>query len=513
VTTQLDPGCGDAAYTSTKFELTVDGQSSHVYARTRTARFEVLDHWSNGESVTVSKGAFGTDGTAEVRVRRPDAYAGAEGPIESFVVYPRRVFHDRATLQGDEVVITMLPGDKCCVVVNGVRRERCYIRADELAEDPDIDDPDVDVYDESQVAALTGRTLVFPPGVWDLTGDTAAWGAKLFPVQDNATVYFMRGAWAIGSFDFRKSANTAVASGIRMYGPGNVSGEWITNEEVEELPTFEEQRQHALIFGYVPGVGGVDNEVRDITFWQNPFYCFATAEVNRIINVTVLSPWHAHSDALKVFWDTSNGYVWEITGCIAWCADDAISIPEWDGAGTASNNLLSTAGAAVIQLGYSQDFRTNLPHVFRDNDVITCHYYYNINGAEGGAVINLWTDNYRGTDLYRANILIDGLYIDGDTFNSLLLFIGNRLYPDFGDGFAARGGYGAATDITIRNVVTETTPENKAKFVVRDIDNAPTGIKLEKWTIAGVPVSARNVANYITVPAGVTNLTIDGVPV
>lgn len=519
MTLQLDPGPGVSTYTSTLWAVEVDGESTHCWGKQRTTEFVLPGFWSQGATVQVCDARFGTDDVVLVRIRRTEAYAAGSGPITSFRVFPTWQFEDRAELQGDEIVISMPPHTKCCVVANGVRAERLYVAADNLTEEPDLVSPLVDIYDGSQVAALSGRTLVFPAGVHDLVND-GAWGAKLFPVESNATIYFSRRSWVIGSLNLAPTF-TDVSTGVRIYGPGNLSGEFITNEAVKALPTFDEQRQHAMIFGYVPGIGGTDNEVRDITIWQNPWYAFGTAEVNRIYDVGILSPWCSNCDGLKAFGDSGQSYNWHIEDNFSWTGDDAITFPEWGGTGHVKRNLLSVAGAQVLMFGYQQDFNTTWVQTCTDNNVIACNDYYVINQGTGGSIIHLWIDNTPGTFLHRSHIVIDGLHIDGDELNALFFTIGNQPYPIFIPGEdLSRGGYGRATDITIRNVWMEKVPADKSRLMSKDIENRPSSIRFENINSGGVRWTPRNfwrfveqdAAEFVSPPIGIAfDITIDGV--
>lgn len=497
MTTQLDSGPGVAGYQSTLYSVTVNNSATYCYGSSRAAEYAVPDYWSGGETVEVSWARFGTDQIVTVKVTR------TSGTISSAVVYPRRLFDGKYTVAGNTVTITMGPRDKCVVVTNGVRKERLYICADLLDAGPG--DADIDIYDGTQVTTTAGRTLVFEAGFHDITAD--AWGDKLFPVVSSSRIYLARGAVVKGSFDFVVNPTT-LASGVTVFGPGNLVGTYSTPEIVELLPGgFAEWALYSVFYGYLAGLGGTNNVLAGVTLFRYPFHSMSIALFNTILDVGFFAPWTDRSDGPKA-WGGNNTY--EIGHCVTWVGDDALVLESWMQNGLVHDNLLSTAGSGVFTCGYQQDFADfGYETTVQNNFIVTCNdYYLETNGQTGGEIIKIWADGDRGSDIGRYHLVFDGLEIDGDTMNSVLFHIGNKVYP-FSDG-APRDGWGIVADITIKNVRTQAVPAQRSILAALDSTNAPNGVALENIEFAGVKLSVRNAADYLTVDEKAYNVTIDG---
>lgn len=498
MTLQVDPGPGtDRA--SEVFEVSVSGQSTYCYGDERATEYAVPGFWEDSETVHVSCARFGTDTAVVVRV----TLIGG-GVISSYRVFPRRVFDDRADVQGSDLVISMPPRSKCCVVVNGVRKERLYLCADALAA---AEPEGAVVYDGTQVSVPNDGALVFPAGEWDLVND-GTFQDKLLPLGNNAQVYFRRGAWVIGSLSLVTSPTT-VSEGVRIFGPGHLSGEWITNEVVQPLP-FAEFHEHSLIFAYIAGNYGGDCEVRDITLWRSPGFNIAGA-IHRCYDVGILSPWTDNTVGFECLGDPDNSDTLTVHHCFAWTGDDTLIADWFVKSVDARNNLLSTAGSAVFLLGYTQEFPwafTSYSRIFQNNCVLACAEHYLVDDTEGGSIIQCWIDAPQG-DLLNGvfNTVFDGLDVDGDLNNARLLDVGNRAYP-WGTSFEQ---HGQASGLVLRNVVCETTPAEPSLLRALDRTNATNGVQIENVVTGGVRWTARNHASFLTVQNGVYNATIDGV--
>jgi hypothetical protein len=503
VTLQVDPGHGvPGENVSSLFAVAVNGQSTHCYSDARTTEFAVPGYWAGSESVEVSCARFGTDAEVTVVVTRVGG-----GAITSADVFPRRIYRSRTTVGASSVTITMPVRGKCCVVINGTRKNRLYLCADNLAEAEPVGGV---VYDGTQVSVPAGTALIFPVGKTNLvTGGT--FQDKLFPVGNNATVYLRRGAWVIGSFSIKQNPTT-LSTGARIIGPGNLSGEWTTRELVAAM-AFEDQQQHALLFGFIASNYGGNCEVRGITMWKAPFHHFAGAW-HRCYDVGVLTPWTPNSDAFPLLGDPEDDDTVRVHHCFCWNADDSTTGDWFAKSLDIRNNLLSTAGGATMLCGYQQPYAWDFNGyslTYIDNYVITCGDYYTLvdedSDEEGGAIVQGFTDAPAGSTSYgRFNVTIDGLYVDGDAMNSVLFNIGNRPYS-WG---APLGVAGQCAGWTIRNVETEAVPAEISKLRGLNRQSCPNGIAFENIVIAGQRVTVRNFSSFFTVDEECYGITIDG---
>lgn len=501
MTVSIDPGCGDSTYTSTLYSVTANGVSTHCYGASRVTEFAVPGYWAEAESVEVSCARVMADESVTFAVTL------ISGAITSYRIFPKRLYGNNASIVGGKVVVTLPVGAKACVVANGVRKNRCYLAVDELIEPPDEGDPLVDIYDGTQVAALSGRTLVFQAGVTNIFDD--AWGAKLFPVEDEATVYLAQGAWVIGSFNYHLSPTT-MATNVRFYGSGNLSGEWTDPETVDALPGgFDEQITYALIYGRISGVGGVNNRVEGITLWTQPFHSTGAAVLNEIRNVGIFAPWNDHCDGFKAWSGGGDGDTFIIEDNFCWVGDDAVVVESWMRDGVVRNNLLSTSGSSVLNFGYQQDYADlGFTQTCTDNYSIEClDYYLDVNGTNGGAQIAMWVDAYEGqTTIGRYGVVVDGFHVEGDQCYSQLFSIGNRQYPTaFGDG-VSRDAAGNVAGCTFKNITCESVPVEPSHIRALDHQNAAHDHDFDHVRIGGDPlddtsgllVTVRNYSDYFT---------------
>lgn len=473
----------NAAYSSTRYEATVNGTAAPVW-RTATAstEFTVPNFWAFNAAAECSFLNFATDETVTVTitpVTGDPAFTSAE-------VFPKEL-DIPWTLTAGNVVLTLAPGQSVRVETDNQRGQPIYVRALEPIAEPAGTD-----YDGSQTAA--SGVLKFPSGITDLT-TTGAWNDKLFPVQTGATVYIPGDAWVIGSFDVRNSDD------VTIIGHGVLSGEYTTNEIVGALPTFAEQHVYSAIYGYVSGFDFSGNTVEGITVVNSPFYSLADC-ANIVDAVMVLVPFHNNTDGIKAFGDAADNNTFYIRNSVVWVGDDAIDLGSFRRNGVVTNNLVSTSGSACFLHSYYAEYQDyGFTMTVTDNYVrAVCDYYLELDGDEGGAVIQCWTDGYEvdGPAIGTYNVTYNGLYVESDDtagVSCVLMSIGNTEYP-WG---TPRDSVGQVGNWSLNNVYVEYEPAEVSKIRSLDEDSTPYDIEFNNLWIGGEQVGAHNHALYFDI--------------
>lgn len=527
MTLQLSDGCGDATKTSTRFEVTVNGQACHVYGRTGTTEGAVTDFWADLDEFEVSAARFGTDETVTVRVSMVDGAAFPSGIVRA-VVFPRELYDDAWALDGGALVLALPVRAKVRIEVSATsawseesRREALYVCADQLTTAPTVNGTTVILYNGTQSEAAAGTTLVFAGGeVTDLVND-GAFQAKKFPVRAGARVYLSRDSWVIGSFTFEDGAGSVV-QGCRIYGPGNLSGEWITRAEVLALPTFAEQYAHGLVTTLVSNDIG-DNEVSDITMWHSPWYHIAGG-VKTSYDTLLLSPWHPNTDGYHLI-STTGDETWRVQYCAAWTGDDCCALPPWarnaivgDVDGTGGANLFSNSGANLFIVGYqpeSYDLDYGYSKRVGLNYIRPVATYYHLEDEdEGGSIINAWLDGSKTADtIGYFRYTFDELVLevpDGDRMNSALFNIATNPMPEWDGPDLSRDQYGTTGAWVIRNIRSNSVPTNPSLLYGESRTRGPAGLVLENIVTGGIRWDIRNLSEFAEIGDNVSDVTLDG---
>lgn len=478
MTLQLDPGCGDSAYTSTIFEVTVNGQATHCYGSERTAEFTVDGFWEEDDLIHVSCARFGTDAAVTVRVRYTAAFEADQGAgIQSVVIFPRELFDGTYTVTDGVVEFVMPVRTKVRIEADGFRAKRVvYVGADLLTTVPA--GPTVDTYNGTQLSAVAGRTLVFPAGVFDLFNG-GAWNDKLFPVEEGASVYFSRGSWVIGNLDYGPTG-TAVSNDTLTYGPGNLSGEYIDNEDLTGLP-FLERLEYAMFHGIL-GLSADNSIVRDLTVWRAPFYTFGDS-LNGVYDLVNLSPWTDNVNGFDLRGSASDENRYYVKYCAIWVGDDVIEMEQYRGAarigdtdGTGGANLFSTMGSDIFMLTYTLGFPVYVPSQYesiigKNYAAITTLYEVFEDGREYGGVFKCWTDA-KDPSFAISNVTADGVVVEvpDDADLEVPIFnLGNKRYP-WGDTLGQRG---RMHNFVFRNITATKMPTVKSRLYGYDWQATP----------------------------------------
>lgn len=492
--------CPDAGLVgSTRWTLTTNGVATDVWGMARTTEYTVPDFWTIGDSPEVSFVTIAANEAVTFALTCEDA-------ITSVAFFPRETVTSY-TIAGSTVTFTLQVGQFVRVEANPAtasgtvygRAEPCYCRVLDL-----LSTPSGTTYNGTQTKAATGATLVFPAGqVVDLV-NAGAWQDKLFEVEAGANVFIPGDTVVRGSFDLRALAD------IRVYGHGVLLGDWIDNED---LPgPFAVNFEHTLLYGHDPGIAPDNVSVEGITLLRAPFY--STSGQNNYDEVMVLSPWTDNTDGIKPIGQLDGDDTYTVTNCVVWVGDDAVTVEQWRGNGTVTGNLLSTSGSACFIHAYqleSWESGLNYSLTLRDNVVrAVADYYVEEDGDEGGAVMQCWTDGYRGiSSLWTRGVTHIGCKVqtdDGGRINCAPMLVGNKEYP-WGD---PRDQCGQVTDWILDGFEFDKVPTALGQFVGYDKDNAPNGFTIRNWRMGGVKLSARNFGDYFTVSDYCWNITVDG---
>lgn len=479
VVVYANPDAG--AYGSQRYTATINGSNADVFAYKRTAEFTTPNFWTIGEAVEVSFLTFATDTSVDGTVTL------LSGPITSVTVFPHALASKVSVVGGILHLTGLVALDYMRIEVNGNdagRARPIFIRACTIVPDP-TPGPNVIVYNGTQVLAQSGKTLWFQAGsIYNLTTD--AWGGILFPVEDGATVHISGGAWVIGNFDTRGSDN------VTIKGHGVLSGEFITNEAVQVLPTFLERFVYSMIFGHISGVFPTGCVVEGITIVVAPYYLIADA-CSVVRDTMLLTPWTDNSNAISPLGDPNDGHNYTIERNVIWSGDDTIVLDPWRGNGIVRNNLLSTSGSAIFLHSYHIDFDLGIYSVTLTDNVIrpVCEHYLEIDGREGGAVVQAWTDEYVGSAATKyGNVTYRGLKIENDSAGmmSVIWNMGNKRDPFTG----GRDRRGSLSGFTFEDVTCDVVPTDKSRFYGYDWQNTPHNFHFSNVRIGGTLLTTTN---------------------
>lgn len=479
-----------AAYESTRYTATVNGNAAPVLGISETTEYGVPHFWDYLDVMECGWLKFAADESVTVVITP----AIGDPDITSAFVVPSTVDY---TVSGGVVTLTIPAGTQCRVETNDERGQPIYISSV-----PPVTTPSggtVDTYNGTQVVATSNRTLVFPAGITDLTAGT--WGDKLFPVADDATVFIPGDAWVIGSFDLRGT------TGHTFGGHGTLSGEYETNANVEALPTFDDQYVFTALLGDAP----LDASISGITIVKSPFYAISSA-FNFHEDLLVLTPYFDNSDGIKPLAEIGGDERdFTVDNCAVWVGDDAIALNYWRRSGSVTNCLISTSASSCFLHNYTTEDYQEPSYGFEitvSDCVIrpVCDYYFTAGpepggGTEGGAIIQCWNDGYEGdTRIGVYNVTYENLTVESDDtagINCVLLWIGNRLYP-WGAG-VERDGHGETANWTFRHITLSHAPAELSKIRGLSADDTPFDIGFEDLVIAEQVVSTRNYETYFDI--------------
>ena len=487
-----------AAYESTRYTATVNGEEAPVLQCTGTAEYAVPGFWTLGATVEVGRLRIAADEAVTVVI----SPAIGDPDITSAILFPSGT-GATVTVSGGVATVELPAGVKVRLETNGERGQPVFIQS--LAPLTVPSGGTVDIYNGTQVAALAGRTLVFPAGITNLV-TSGAWNDILFPVQAGANVFIPGDAYVIGNFDCR-------TDNWDIDGHGTISGEFTDHATVSALPTFAEQIVFSMLYGNTDnGVFRSGTSLSNIAIVNQPYYGVTDAP-NVIDGILLLAPWNDNATGIGVTGDRLDDYLYSVTDCDIWAGDDALIIDHWRGIGTVTNCRVTTSGASCFMHGYIvSSWQVEQPTysvTITDCSVRAVCDYYLIDGNEGGMVIAGWTDGLRTNDLLGAfNVTYRNLRVESDDngINCAFLDIGNRAYTwgTVQEQIGQMSGW-LFDGVTLTHVPAETSR-------IRSFDgiNTPSGVSFKNLTIGGVPVGARNHDQFFDIDEECYNITFDG---
>ena len=488
-----------AAYASSRYTATVNGEEAPVLQCTGTAEYAVPGFWTLGATVEVGRLRIAADEAVTVVISPYDLNLD---PITSAILFPSGT-GATVTVSGGVATVELPAGVKVRLEANGERGQPVFIQS--LAPLTVPSGGTVDIYNGTQVAALAGRTLVFPAGITNLV-TSGAWNDILFPIEAGASVFIRGDAHVIGNFDCR-------TDNWDIDGHGTLSGEFTDNATVSALPTFAEQIAYSMIYGNTNnGVFRSGCTLSNIAIVSQPYYGVTDAP-NVIDGILLLAPFNDNTAGIGVIGDRLDDYLYSVNDVDIWSGDDALIIDHWRGIGTVTNSRITTSGSACFMHGYIvSSWQVEQPTY--SVTITDCHVravcdYYTIGVNEGGAIIQCWTDGLRSDLLLGTfNVTYRNLRVESDDngINCVLMYVGNRGYT-WGDVQDLRG---QLSGWLLDGVTLSHVPAEVSKIRGLSGGDTPNGIAFKDLTIGGVPVSARNHAQFFDIDEECFNITFDG---
>jgi hypothetical protein len=491
-------GVGDA-YTvkplqkgSAKWSVTVGGSPAFVFGHSRTTNIN-SSVANAGDTMESACFTYGSDAISTVVVTL------LSGPITSATIYSVQAV--TAVITGTTLTVTMPVRSKAIICVNGNRKDRLNISANNLK----TSIPGGAVTFAAQAQVNAAQTIYFPAGVYALP-------SLLWLMSSTAGIYLDYGAYVVGNLDWRGQNN------LLAQGPGILSGEFATNEFVEALPNFSAQVQYTMVLGYDDRGGSSylssQNFLRDLTIFIAPWYGTFLG-VTHVYDVTVLSPWRGNCDGIHTAPDISLGTTVDntiIDHCLVDVADDAIHDPDSFRRRVVTDTLIATINGSELNAGFwSADDITGTHYCKIVNSKMVPFGKYsagNGDAALNDSMLKFWSnDDVTGVDAPDGHfdVTIDGLYIYGPV-NKPVWDIENHDYP-YGTvghklGQVARNAF--------RNITIESTPTVLSRVIGLDQFNTPHDNDWHNVRIGGVLLTARNWADFFVTNSFVYNIRVGG---
>lgn|GEM_PF-1626870 len=446
---EVYPGPGGDAYRSDLYKVEVfDGiewVDSYTYKMSRKS----VTLWHRGAYPSVNFTTFGTVGDAIVRVSK------LHGEIDSIEISPKSK-RIQASLINGMAVFVLKKNYKVWVTIDKDDANPLFIFAD------------------APRPAVPPGAVYFGPGVHDI--------GHLWKATSGQVIYLDGGAWVTGNIDVRGTSN------VTIMGPGVLSGEKWTGEEVNKLE-FEKAKDYFMIVGD-PGTRGCS--VDGITIVNSPMYC--TYQLQHYYSVKLLSPW---------YWSTDGFYTHPRPGedataneCFAFIGDD-VFFPRDNILGNViiENSFVGCTNNNVFQMSYwARELDHNFTTIVRNIDVKT----YN----EHGVFLAVLDSRGSAPDKGTKNQLFENIRIEGNV-DCPLIWIQNRPYP-WGDGSGIYDGN--SYNIVFRNITLEGTQKGKSRILGKDEANGHHDYLIENLSINGEYVTEANKAEYFDINEWTSNI-------
>lgn len=561
-------GPGIETYRSSRFVATVDGTEQHVYGYTRAAGFTTVA-WEYLDELEMSWLKFGADQTVTVTVELADAtpitsaniyprnvatnqsivdgvlsltvptnerlYVEVNGerdqplmvfaePLKSAVPVSNSEFYadlglpiqsidsgtDRLTFgsshgltTGDEIVINLRPaavGSFPNGLSEGVRYSVVVISPtvvtllDEIGDAVDItQDAAAILYANVAEHTDTGNALYFPAGRYAI--------GRNFPVASSTTVYLDRGAIVIGSFDLRD------VTGVTIRGPGQISGEFATYEDVLAL-AYQDKLQYVIFNGTQDADNYSDNAVKEVTVFATPFWA-SNNGVWSYRNVQIISPWTSNTDGFLPTRRNSSTYASEVVECFSFVGDDNVHVENRGPVvRTVSGSFFVNSAGACFHAGYEPEGTSNAAYGNTISDCDAMHLLQS--SSDFGSIVRCWLDGWSDASEKGVwNMEISGLRVWGPLQRPLLDL--RNFSPEWDSDI--RQQYGQMAEWTIEDVSVEIAPLQRSIIRGRDVVNTPHDIVFTGITVEGELVTEDNYTDYFDVNEFPYNITWDEAPV
>jgi hypothetical protein len=459
---EVYPGPGGDAYRSDLYKVELlDGATWRELYLYKMSRLAICYGWHRGKHPSVNFATFGTTGPVQVRLTR---LAGAIGNVQISPKSKAIV----AGIRGGQAVFTLNQNDKAWITVDGDDANPIFIYAD------------------PPKPAVPQGAEYFGPGVHEI--------GHLHPAPDGGAIYLDGGAWVKGNIDLRGRR------GVRILGPGVLSGELWTGESVLSLP-WEKQRDYFMISGDTAD-GDADNHLEGITIVNAPSYN-TFHSLQRIYGVKLISPWFGSTDGFYLTPSPSQTVM--VDQCFAFVGDD-VFFPRDNFMGNMilQNSFVSSSNNNIFCLSY---WAGPLNHEFttlaRNIDIKVC---------PENAVFQCVIDG-RESKLGVKNHIYEEIRIEGDLNDNCRLFwIENRPYP-WGD--TQNSSEGNASNLWFRDITVEgrqNLPVRKSRIIGKDATNGIRDVVFENLTIAGVQITETNSDEYFEINPWARDIRFTTVP-
>ncbi len=239
------------------FAVSVGGQNAFVFSVAenglRKSFLPAAERMALGEDENEKKAAvksareswvsFETAASAPISIAQ---LAGAE-PLENVLLIDQLGQPVPHTVAGTDLSFTAVAGNKYVLILNADLSRRLTIFAEKPEQDvPDMNGPDTFVIQPGTPRAdyekTAKKTLYFAPGLHEM--------GNAFPLKPGLQIYLAPGAYVRGYFTCPPGADSAGASGVKIFGRGILSSEY-------------NQASESVNGNFLP---------RPIGFWSNSIY-------------------------------------------------------------------------------------------------------------------------------------------------------------------------------------------------------------------------------------------------
>lgn len=482
---------------SSRFSATVNGAPLPLWGHAISTQFGTW-LWQQGEVVPISWATLATDETVIVEVSL------LAGSITSAIAYTNATTASRlpVTISGGKASFT-LPFDTCVwLEVNNNRKSPLLIASRPLLPTPT--GGSVVVYNGTQTKAVSGTTLVFPPGTHSI--------GRLFTVETGATVFLHGESFVRGTFNIPQAGNSTIT------GHGVLSGDAEDKNTPRSLP-FYESVLYSLIYGSKnPDTASTCHGITLLDpSWYASFYGVTIYD-----RTTCIGPW----------WANANGYFPGEAGVardaylnknLCFVHDDIIDLSEYVGRVVATGNLIGSVASACFIVAYWPGIDTKLKSDAVDNTLVCFAGVFpdEVNPSIGASIV-AWCDggsfggDNQPTEEHHvvSDVEFNGLRFESPAglFITMPFDIRNRKYP-VAWGFPGVGNEdGQIRKFWFRNIYFSSTPAYKSIIRGKDRTNTPHDLYFENVFYGGVRLTVANFFDYFLVNEFPFNIYVDGIP-